>query len=186
MRRSNVFIVHGGCLVVVCAVFIVCESLSFLSFLPVCIFMETIINHSAASEFHSTEFPLLMIFIIRIFRWFREDANIVPVSYVLQPISVNLPNFLEKVDREKFLAAKSQWNGENDQMHEAIIKAARKVFADQPDKVHKYLMSGKCGCTLIDRFHFFYIVCFILQFTIVCFIHITIVYFILMLLFVRC
>ena len=70
------------------------------------------------------------------------DENIVPTSYVLQPISVNLPDFLEKQDKARFHSAKQQWNDENYQMQEALVEAAKKVFAGQPEMVHKYLMSG--------------------------------------------
>ena len=74
-------------------------------------------------------------------RWYRRDDNAVPPSYVLQPISKNIPEFLSK-DPDVFSKARDTWWEENDAMREALATASQQTLTDLIES-HKFMQSGR-------------------------------------------
>ncbi|XP_048251823.1 uncharacterized protein LOC125379952 [Haliotis rufescens] len=72
-----------------------------------------------------------------LYRWYLEDENADPPTYVLQPISSLLPDFLSE-DGEHQLA-KDTWYEMSDQMKMALEEAARETL--EPRAAHRYVMS---------------------------------------------
>ena len=63
-----------------------------------------------------------------------------PVSYVLQPISTHLPDFVDKQTKDKSKAASNAWWETSDHMSQLLATAATQALT--ADQAHKYLMSG--------------------------------------------
>ena len=72
-------------------------------------------------------------------RWYRRDDNYVPPMYVLLSISHHLPDFTSD-DKDKKKAAKETWWKESDDVQEALIQAAQKVF--DVEKTRQMTVSG--------------------------------------------
>ncbi|KAK6174050.1 hypothetical protein SNE40_017396 [Patella caerulea] len=71
-------------------------------------------------------------------KWFIRDDNSVPPTYVLQPISSHLPDFiLPDVDKKK--QAKDTWDGERENMREALAASAKQNL--KKSAARKYLRS---------------------------------------------
>ena len=77
-------------------------------------------------------------------RWFRKDENLLPVSYQLQPISTFLPDYIDKGNKDKYIAAKNTWWQLNDIMAQALAFGASQCLSKE--RAHHYLMSGKMFC----------------------------------------
>ena len=73
-------------------------------------------------------------------RWFKKDDNAVPSTYILQPISSQLPDVLstEEAPRTK---AENQWLEESEAMHVSIGEAA--VTCLSKERAHTIMQSGK-------------------------------------------
>ncbi|KAK6174034.1 hypothetical protein SNE40_017384 [Patella caerulea] len=71
-------------------------------------------------------------------KWFIRDDNSVPPTYVLQPISSHLPDFISSdVDQKK--QAKDTWNKQHEQMRESLVTSAKQAL--DTSAAHKYLRS---------------------------------------------
>ena len=83
--------------------------------------------------------------ILRIFpcffccRWYIKDENAVPSTYLLKPVSKNIPDFLSE-DFETQKAAKSQWWEESERLMEIIARGAASALDENAAK--KYMISG--------------------------------------------
>ncbi|XP_041349492.1 NACHT and WD repeat domain-containing protein 2-like [Gigantopelta aegis] len=71
-------------------------------------------------------------------RWFKKDDNAIPSTYILQPISSQIPEFLAN-DEERKKAGKTKWNQENQTMHWALINAAYRQLSTT--RADRYAMS---------------------------------------------
>ncbi|XP_046570722.1 uncharacterized protein LOC124278977 [Haliotis rubra] len=97
------------------------------------------------SQISSPEFLLVMSAVKRtedkdlLYRWYLEDENADPPTYVLQPISSLLPDFL--CEDGEHQVAKDTWYEVSDQMKMALEEAARETL--EARDAHRYVMSGK-------------------------------------------
>lgn len=74
-------------------------------------------------------------------KWYQCDMNEVPPTYVLQPVSSHIPDYLSHDADERHLAVE-QWNGIFTQIQHILRREASRLFGDQSwEKVHKYFMS---------------------------------------------
>ncbi|ESO97320.1 hypothetical protein LOTGIDRAFT_114992 [Lottia gigantea] len=71
-------------------------------------------------------------------RWFTRDDNSVPPTYILQPISSRIPEFISEVEDEKS-KAKNLWNSERDEMRQGLVQAAQQILDSESS--HKYVRS---------------------------------------------
>ena len=77
-------------------------------------------------------------------KWYQCDMNEVPPTYVLQPVSSHIPDYLSHDADQRHLAVE-QWNGIFTQIQHILRREASRLFGDQSwEKVHKYFMSGTC------------------------------------------
>ena len=72
-------------------------------------------------------------------RWYIKDENAVPSTYLLKPVSKNIPDFLSE-DFETQKAAKSQWWEESERLMEIIARGAASALDENTAK--KYMISG--------------------------------------------
>jgi len=76
-------------------------------------------------------------------KWFLKDENILPTTYVLQPITELLPNYgdqsLSKDERSK---ASGEWWTAFERMQVVFRQAADQLFKDTPNIRWKYYQSG--------------------------------------------
>lgn len=70
------------------------------------------------------------------FRWFRKDENEVPVTYILQPISVNIPHFKSE-EAEIRGEALTQWNAVRSKMHSALALAAGNILEEKAAQIYR-------------------------------------------------
>ncbi|XP_067662735.1 NACHT and WD repeat domain-containing protein 2-like [Haliotis asinina] len=70
--------------------------------------------------------------------WFKRDANAVPPTYILQPVSSILPDFRDE-NEAKQKSAKAAWYDQNAIMQKALAKAANKKLDTKT--AHRYVMS---------------------------------------------
>ncbi|XP_076106889.1 NACHT domain- and WD repeat-containing protein 1-like isoform X1 [Mytilus galloprovincialis] len=81
-------------------------------------------------------------------KWYVKDENYDPPKYILQPISTNLPEFLEQDDKEKQKAAREKWWEESDTMLDVLVTAAEKALPQEEayklkvSVTHTEVMSG--------------------------------------------
>ena len=69
-----------------------------------------------------------------------RDDNAVPVSRVLLPISVNLPNYVNVKNKKAQDAAKTAWWQQFDQIKQILTEAAKEAL-DEEEQL-KYTVSG--------------------------------------------
>ena len=74
-------------------------------------------------------------------KWFALDSNRVPAQYVLQPITVHLPDFLNNEKPDKRAEARKLWWDAFEAMTKSLRKAARTAFADDQAKLLPYVFS---------------------------------------------
>ncbi|XP_033747062.1 NACHT and WD repeat domain-containing protein 2-like [Pecten maximus] len=72
-------------------------------------------------------------------RWYRRDENIVPVTYILSPISRQIPDILGKNGEEPTKGAKQRWLSEKSDMLEMLQDLAQKYLT--PSECEKYTVS---------------------------------------------
>ena len=85
-------------------------------------------------------------------KWFLKDENIIPTTYVLQPITDLLPNYgNHNVSKEERSKASGEWWGAFERMQVVFREAADKVFKEKPNIRWKYFQSG---LILINHFIF--------------------------------
>lgn len=76
-------------------------------------------------------------------RWYKMDENCFPVSYILQPVTTWIPNFLnDSCDLSQKEEAQKKWESEYNMMKEFLQQAAKEVLNDE-DIWQKYVISGK-------------------------------------------
>lgn len=81
-------------------------------------------------------------------KWFQCDLNSVPPTYVLQPVSSHIPDYLCHDAEQKHLALQ-QWTRIFIQIQQILRREATNLFGDQGgEQVHKYFMSGNYSCYL--------------------------------------
>lgn len=75
-------------------------------------------------------------------RWYKEDLNAIPVSYILQPVSVWFPEYFAN-ELNDFVKTKvrQECNNEFEQLKKSLMNAVRKVFSDD-EKFRQYAQSG--------------------------------------------
>lgn len=73
--------------------------------------------------------------------WYKCDLNEIPATYVLQPISSHIPDYLCH-DVGKRQLALEQWHGIFTQIQHILRREAKNLFGEDGEKVHKYFMSG--------------------------------------------
>ncbi|KAK3590255.1 hypothetical protein CHS0354_041333 [Potamilus streckersoni] len=71
-------------------------------------------------------------------KWYHRDDNAVPPVYILDAISIHLPDFLSK-DEERRKVAKNTWWKESELMQRALEETSMKIFEDATAR--KYVMS---------------------------------------------
>ena len=77
-------------------------------------------------------------------KWFLKDENMIPATYILQPITDVLPNYNnQSVSKEERSKASGEWWTAFERMQVVLREAADKVFQDKKDIRWKYFMSGK-------------------------------------------
>ncbi|KAK3752389.1 hypothetical protein QZH41_008593 [Actinostola sp. cb2023] len=74
-------------------------------------------------------------------KWYREDLNAIPASYVLQPVTTWYPDYFSKTENA-FLRDKShqEWKIVYEELKQSLLTAVRKVFSDE-EKIHQYARS---------------------------------------------
>ncbi|XP_069135891.1 NACHT and WD repeat domain-containing protein 2-like [Argopecten irradians] len=72
-------------------------------------------------------------------RWYCRDENTIPVTYILSPISWQIPEILGKKDEESTFAAKERWHKEKSAMLEMLQELAQKYLS--PVECEKYTIS---------------------------------------------
>ena len=71
------------------------------------------------------------------------DENCFPVSYILQPVTTWIPNFLnDSCDLSQKEEAQKLWESEYNTMKEFLQQAAKEVLNDE-DIWQKYVISGE-------------------------------------------
>ena len=71
------------------------------------------------------------------------DENCFPVSYILQPVTTWIPNFLnDSCDLSQKEEAQKLWESEYNMMKVFLQQAAKEVLNDE-DIWQKYVISGK-------------------------------------------
>ena len=83
----------------------------------------------------------IITFYLFINSWFLLDENLVPPSYVLQPISSHFPNFLSN-DMNARSKAKNAWWDVFCKLQNVLVRGAKENLKD-PKKLHNYVMSGR-------------------------------------------
>ncbi|KAL3864383.1 hypothetical protein ACJMK2_006070 [Sinanodonta woodiana] len=71
-------------------------------------------------------------------KWYHRDDNAVPPVYVLDAISVHLPDFLSKDEKRKKVA-RNTWSDESELMQKAIGETSMRIFDEATAR--KYAMS---------------------------------------------
>eukprot|EP00111_Clytia_hemisphaerica_P016128 TCONS_00047711-protein len=75
-------------------------------------------------------------------KWFLKDENIIPTTYVLQPITDLLPNYgNHNVSKEERGKASGEWWAAFERMQVVFREAADKVFKGKPNIRWKYFQS---------------------------------------------
>ena len=73
--------------------------------------------------------------------WYKCDLNEIPATYVLQPVSSRIPDYLCH-DVGKRQLALEEWHGIFRQIQHILRREAKNLFGEDGEKVHKYFMSG--------------------------------------------
>ncbi|XP_022797421.1 NACHT domain- and WD repeat-containing protein 1-like isoform X3 [Stylophora pistillata] len=74
-------------------------------------------------------------------KWYKEDENCFPVSYILQPVTTWIPNFInDSCDLSLREQAQKQWESEYNMMREFLLQAAKEVLNEE-DIWQKYVTS---------------------------------------------
>lgn len=84
---------------------------------------------------------LRSFYLLHVVRWYKEDLNTIPTSYILQPVSSWFPEYFNNdndVSRDK---ARQEWKTEFDELKKSLMNAVRKVFSDG-EKFRRYARSG--------------------------------------------
>lgn len=81
------------------------------------------------------------VFITCCFRWYKEDLNTIPTSYILQPVSSWFPEYFNNDNDVSRDNARQEWKTEFDELKKALMNAVRKVFSDG-EKFRRYARSG--------------------------------------------
>eukprot|EP00057_Strongylocentrotus_purpuratus_P006352 XP_011660826.1 PREDICTED: NACHT and WD repeat domain-containing protein 1-like [Strongylocentrotus purpuratus] len=77
-------------------------------------------------------------------KWYVEDTNAIPPVYVLQPITVHLPNYCDSSDVQKQNAARQMWWEVFERMRkvfDSAAKLARQEGVFSADEMHELIMS---------------------------------------------
>lgn len=76
-------------------------------------------------------------------KWFLKDENVIPPTYILQPITDLLSNYKNQtVSLEERSKASGEWWSAFERMQVVFREAASKVFAKKTNISWKYFMSG--------------------------------------------
>ena len=78
-------------------------------------------------------------------RWFKQDDNAVPPTFILQPISSLLPDYSSNEKSVRSVAV-SQWWEESEMMQESVSQAAKVCF--DKNMAHTLVQSGLILCFL--------------------------------------
>eukprot|EP00047_Mylnosiga_fluctuans_P019195 m.80006 g.80006 ORF g.80006 m.80006 type:complete len:2206 (-) comp8022_c1_seq1:60-6677(-) len=74
-------------------------------------------------------------------KWFLLDDNVVPPTYVLQPVSTHLPDFLNEANDDARKKARAAWWDDFERMSKALRAAARKAFASDAERLRPFEFS---------------------------------------------
>eukprot|EP00118_Oscarella_pearsei_P010463 m.64383 g.64383 ORF g.64383 m.64383 type:complete len:1662 (+) comp35248_c0_seq9:54-5039(+) len=77
-----------------------------------------------------------------LYQWYKLDENVIPPSFILQPISSTLPHYYDEDPKRmnEKAADRAKWFQLQDLMTKALRRAARSVFKDR-SRVQDYLSS---------------------------------------------